>query len=166
MVLLYCTFVSLKARNPLTLQIKPEEYKLHKEKRLFQALIIDDGFKHSLIVYEDNETKGIRLHADVWEGELKQCPVWTAFVTHQSASSTWLVKKSKHRIWLKDIQLYVFCQKYRQQNQRQGAAGAFELYFVSEQAAQKFREVFYPPSTPTVSTDSSDSQDNAGPSNR
>ena len=41
--------------------------------------IIDDGFKHSLIVYEDAQTKGIRLHAAVWEGELRQCPVWTAF---------------------------------------------------------------------------------------
>lgn len=41
--------------------------------------ILDDGFKHSLIVYEDIATKGIRLHAAVWEGELRQCPVWTAF---------------------------------------------------------------------------------------
>jgi len=41
--------------------------------------IIDDGFKHSLIVYDDQQTGGIRLHAAVWDGELRQCPVWTAF---------------------------------------------------------------------------------------
>jgi len=41
--------------------------------------IIDDGYKHSLIVYEDQQTRGLRLHAAVWEGELRQCPVWTAF---------------------------------------------------------------------------------------
>jgi hypothetical protein len=41
--------------------------------------IIDDGFKHSLIVYEDLQSRGLRLHAAVWEGELRQCPVWTAF---------------------------------------------------------------------------------------
>ncbi len=41
--------------------------------------VIDDGYKHSLIVYEDLQTRGIRLHAAVWEGELRQCPVWTAF---------------------------------------------------------------------------------------
>jgi len=41
--------------------------------------IIDDGYKHSLIVYEDTASKGMRLHAAVWEGELQQCPVWTAF---------------------------------------------------------------------------------------
>ncbi|KAG7153065.1 hypothetical protein HYQ46_000192 [Verticillium longisporum] len=79
MILFHCTFMSLKARNALTIQISPKEYKLSSERRLFQAQIIDDGFKHSLIVYEDVETKGIRLHAAVWEGELCRCPVWTAF---------------------------------------------------------------------------------------
>jgi hypothetical protein len=156
MVLFYCTFLALKARNTLTIQIAPEEYKLHGEKRLFQAQIIDDGYKHSLIVYEDHHTKGIRLHAAVWEGELRQCPVWTAFVTHQSASPTWLTRRSRHRVWLKDVQLYVFCQKYRQSNQRQNKASAFEIYFVSEEASKRFQEVFFPPSTPTITTDSSD----------
>lgn len=41
--------------------------------------ILDDGFKHSLIVYEDRHTGGRRIHVAVWEGELRQCPVWTAF---------------------------------------------------------------------------------------
>lgn len=41
--------------------------------------IIDDGFRHSLIVFEDLHTHGLRLHAAVWDGELRQCPVWTAF---------------------------------------------------------------------------------------
>jgi hypothetical protein len=62
--------------------------------------------------------------------------VWTAFVTRQDiAAPGWLARKgkSKHRVWLADLQLYVFCQKYRQQNQRQNAAGAFEIYFVSRE---------------------------------
>ncbi|CAI0650752.1 unnamed protein product [Colletotrichum noveboracense] len=120
------------------------EFKLKGEERLFQAQIIDDGFKHSLIVYRDSGTKGLRLHAAVWEGELRQCPVWTAFVTHQSASPTWLQRKSNHRVWLKDVQLYVFCHRYRQQNQRKGQAGAFEINFVSDEGAKRFREVFAP----------------------
>ncbi|KAH8889487.1 hypothetical protein GQ53DRAFT_216495 [Thozetella sp. PMI_491] len=144
MVLFYCTFVSLKARNTLTVQVSPEEYKLSREKRLFQAQIIDDGYKHSLIVYEDMTTGGIRLHAAVWEGELKQCPVWTAFVTHQSQSSTWLKRRSKHRVWLRDVQLYVFCQRYRHENMRQNKSGAFEIYFVSEEGARRFKDVFGP----------------------
>lgn len=40
---------------------------------------MDDGYKHSLVVYEDQQTHGVRLHAAVWDGELKQCPVWTTF---------------------------------------------------------------------------------------
>ncbi len=39
MVLFYCTFVALKARNMLTVQIHPNEYKLQREKRLFQAYV-------------------------------------------------------------------------------------------------------------------------------
>jgi len=142
MVLFYCTFVALKARNRLTVQIHPEEFKLRREKRLFQAQIVDDGYKHSLIVYEDLQTHGIRLHAAVWEGELRQCPVWTAFVTHQSQSPTWLSRRSRHRVWLKDAQLYVFCSAYKQENMRQNKAGAFEIYFVSEEGAARFKEVF------------------------
>ncbi|GJC88848.1 hypothetical protein ColLi_11686 [Colletotrichum liriopes] len=150
-----------------------KEFKLAGEKKTFQAQIIDDGFKHSLMVYQDVATQGFRLHAAVWDGELRLCPVWTAFgtslllipkpnsrhcryhhtdkvrfaVTHQSASPTWLRRKTRHRVWLKDIQLYVFCKEYRQQNQRKGEAGAFEINFVSEDGAAHFHEAFY--STPS-----------------
>ncbi len=40
MVLFYCTFVALKARNTLTVQMHPDEYKLSREKRLFQAYVL------------------------------------------------------------------------------------------------------------------------------
>lgn len=43
--------------------------------------IIDDDFEHSLAVYRDELTGGHRLHASVWEGALKGCPIWTAFRT-------------------------------------------------------------------------------------
>ncbi|KAL2157408.1 hypothetical protein VTH06DRAFT_6100 [Thermothelomyces fergusii] len=142
MVLFYCTFVALKARSLLTVQIHPNEFQLRREKRLFQAQIIDDSFRHSLIVYEDLQTRGLRLHAAVWEGELRQCPVWTAFVTHQSQSPTWLSQRSRHRVWLKDIQLYVFCNTYRQENMRQNKLGAFEIHFDRVEAARRFKELF------------------------
>ncbi|KAH7328890.1 hypothetical protein B0I35DRAFT_404185 [Stachybotrys elegans] len=145
LVLMYCTFLSLKAFNTLTVGLAAEDYHMHGEKKLFQATIIDDGYKHSLIVYRDRVTRGLRLHAAVWGGELRQCPVWTAFITHQAASPTWIKRASRHKIRLADIQLYVFCQKYQQQNQRRGAAGAFEIYFVSEEASIRFKDLFHPP---------------------
>jgi hypothetical protein len=39
MALFYCTFVALKARNLLTVQIHPDEFQLRREKRLFQAYV-------------------------------------------------------------------------------------------------------------------------------
>jgi hypothetical protein len=36
-------------------------------------------------------------------------------------------------VYLKDIQLYVFCSRYRQDNMRQKKSGAFQLDFVSDQ---------------------------------
>lgn len=41
--------------------------------------IIDDEYNHSLVVFEDLATKGIRLHVAVGGGEMRHCPVWTAF---------------------------------------------------------------------------------------
>ncbi|KAL2873626.1 hypothetical protein SGCOL_011183 [Colletotrichum sp. CLE4] len=155
--------------------MNPREFKLLGEERSFQACVIhpatsvfstvahnsgrrqihDDGFKHSLMVYRDIATGGVRLQASVWDGELKQCPVWTAFVTHQSASPTWLVRKSDHRVWLKDVQLFVFCEVYHQQHQRKGKAGAFEIDFFSEMGASQFiRELQPRPDPSEASTDS------------
>ncbi|KAM0631782.1 hypothetical protein ACHAQF_001802 [Verticillium nonalfalfae] len=65
-------------------------------------------------------------------------------VTHQSSSLTWLHRKSAHRLWLRDIHIYVFCSRYRSHNQRPGPAGAFELYFVETVAAAHFRDLFNP----------------------
>lgn len=156
LVLLYCCFLSFKTRNSLTLQVANEDLALWGERKLFQARIVDDGFMHSLIVYEDYVTKGVRLHAAVWDGDLRQCPVWTAFITQQSASPKWIKRVNKTRVRLADIQLYVFCQEYRQQNQRINRAGAFEIRFVSEEAAKRFKELFSPAlmddSTATEST--------------
>ncbi|KAM0383775.1 hypothetical protein ACHAPZ_004413 [Fusarium culmorum] len=129
-----------------------EDLSLWGERKLFQARIVDDNFMHSLIVYEDFVSKGLRLHAAVWEGDLRQCPVWTAFVTHQSASSRWIKRVSKTRVRLADIHLYVFCQEYRQQNQRINRSGAFEIKFVSEEAAKRFRDIFAPSFTDESTT--------------
>ncbi|RGP70467.1 hypothetical protein FSPOR_4042 [Fusarium sporotrichioides] len=115
MVLVYCCFLSFKTRDNLTVRMANEDLSLWGERKLFQARIVDDHFMHSLIVYEDVVSKGLRLHAAVWEGDLRQCPVWTAFITHQSVSPRWIKRE------------------YRQQNQRINRSGAFEIKFVSEE---------------------------------
>ncbi|KAI1386803.1 uncharacterized protein F4822DRAFT_431671 [Hypoxylon trugodes] len=141
MVLFFCTFLCLRVRSQLTLNINPNEYHLRKERRLFQAQIIDDGYPHVLMVFEDAVTGGCRLHAAVWEGKLRACPVWTAFIP-PNVSSSWLLRKTSRRIWLRDIQPYVFCEQYRPMNQRKGRSGAFELAFAKSEAATRFQELF------------------------
>ncbi|RCI14861.1 hypothetical protein L249_6726 [Ophiocordyceps polyrhachis-furcata BCC 54312] len=145
LVLMHSTFVSLKARNNLTIRLSPEECSLGGESKLFQACILDDEFRHSLIVYRDRASGAHRLHAAVWDGELRHCP---------SASSTWLTRVSPHRVRLADLHLYVFCRQYRPQNQRRGSGGAFEIRFVADEAARRFEQVFWsPPPTPEDSSD-------------
>lgn len=156
--------------------------------------IVDDGYHHSLIVFQDRLTEGIRLHAAVWDGELVECPVWTIFVTpHRhpcplttsgvnnkllgttsssdddgddtaarvggevgsgdggssrglgsSRNKGWLEPRGRHVVWLHDVQLYVFCDKYREARMRR-KRGAFELYFVAEQGECSIFPLFAPP---------------------
>ncbi|KAI1417075.1 hypothetical protein F5Y13DRAFT_103982 [Hypoxylon sp. FL1857] len=141
MVLFYCTFLVLRVRSQLTLNVNPNEYHLRKERRLFQAQIIDDGYQHVLMVFEDIVTGGCRLHAAVWEGKWRACPVWTAFIP-PNVSSSWLLRKTKRRIWLRDIQPYVFYEQYKPMHQRKGRVGAYELCFAHSEAATRFQELF------------------------
>jgi hypothetical protein len=168
LVLFHCSFMALKAHNTLTTAIDDTEYNIHREKRLFQAYaslptqssyprdglgrltflrqITDDKFKHSLIVYQDRDTGAKRLHAAVWEGELRQCPVWTAFLTPlQARRQDWLYKKSRFQVRLHhDIQIFAFNSRYHQGNMRHRRTGEFMLEFVMEAGATKFCDLFYP----------------------
>ncbi|KAI1840919.1 hypothetical protein JX265_004635 [Neoarthrinium moseri] len=154
MILFHCIFLCLKARSILRENIRESEYKLQEEDALFQAKIVDDGFSHSLSICHDSHTDRKRLYATVLDSrELKHCPVWTAFLP-VSQNRTWLFRKSRHRVWLRGIRPYVFCEKYRPRHQRR-TAGAFELYFVKEEAANRFLEVFELPETASTINDAS-----------
>ncbi|KAE8452363.1 hypothetical protein EG329_001063 [Mollisiaceae sp. DMI_Dod_QoI] len=131
MVLFHCAFGALKSRCPLTLNVMPDDVVLAGEKRLYQGKIVDDGFEHILTVLQDEKCGGLRLHAAVRN------------VTYQSASPNWMERRSRHRIWLKDLYLYVFCQKYKKKHQIK-KHGEFEIYFVNEEAADAFQDVFEP----------------------
>ena len=150
LVLFHTAFIALKVDGGLTQRVQDHEFNIDREKRLFQGKIEDDGFDHHLIVYQDQKTRRMRLHAAVWSGELRYWPVWTAFITHQSAS--WVVRKGRRRIHLKDVQLYVFCNDYREEHMRQNKSGAFELIFHSEDAVTHFKRLFDPFSSSATSS--------------
>ncbi|KAJ4404440.1 hypothetical protein N0V82_010491, partial [Gnomoniopsis sp. IMI 355080] len=138
-VLFYTAFIVLKARNPLAVEMDMTEYFLDGEKMLVQASIVDDDYKHTLMVKQDRRNGSVRLLAAVWGGELKGCPVWTAFIPARLLySRRWLVRESGHLVLVKGIHLYVFCQKYREAKSRQNGSGLFEIYFINEEGAEQF----------------------------
>ncbi|KAK7755583.1 hypothetical protein SLS62_002518 [Diatrype stigma] len=66
-----------------------------------------------------------------------------------------MIRKSSHRIWLRDVQPYVFCNRYSVRNQRKGKLDAFEIYFIKEPAATRFKKTFGPaPETVHTATES------------
>ncbi|KAH8599064.1 hypothetical protein B0O99DRAFT_34371 [Bisporella sp. PMI_857] len=143
LVIFHAAFVALKARCPLTVNVNPDDYQITDERKLFGAQIIDDGFEHNLTVLQDRKSGALRLLASVWSGELRRCPVWTAFITDESTSPDWIERPrgSRHRIWIRDIQLFVFCQDYKKRHQIQ-KNGEFEIKFVNKRAADIFEDLF------------------------
>ncbi|KAI1116852.1 hypothetical protein F5Y14DRAFT_35494 [Nemania sp. NC0429] len=160
LVLFYCTFVCLKARSEWTQKVDSREFKISREKRLFQAQIIDDAFEHFLVVYEDAHTKGRRLHVIARDGPLARCPVWTAFVP-PDAPEDWLIHKAPHRVWLRDLQVYSFCDEYQPHNQRR-SFGAFQIKFTHVAAATGFKQLFNPIPDASVE-DASENDDDEDP---
>ncbi|TVY82354.1 hypothetical protein LSUE1_G003452 [Lachnellula suecica] len=79
MIIFHESFLAAKYRCPLTTGIDPHDFHVKGEETLFRAQILDDGFEHSLVVHQDQHSGVIRLLAAVWNGELRRCPVWTAF---------------------------------------------------------------------------------------
>ncbi|EFY90851.1 hypothetical protein MAC_03214 [Metarhizium acridum CQMa 102] len=119
-VLMYCTFVSLKARNHRTLQCGRKELALGKEKRLFQAYG-PRAFTFSTRKYTNQ------------------------FLTEQARYTNWIRRgSSRRKVWLSEIRLFVFCKQYREHSQRKGPAGEFQINFVSDRAAEHFESLFYP----------------------
>ncbi len=46
---------------------------------MLRSRILDDGYEHSLSLYQDKECGAIRLSATITQGDRKLCPAWTAF---------------------------------------------------------------------------------------
>ncbi|PMD64065.1 uncharacterized protein K444DRAFT_641144 [Hyaloscypha bicolor E] len=91
--------------------------------------------------------KGSSLQFRRWSPARAHPTLWLVLffktweITHQSESPRWMNRRSRHRIWLRDIHPYVFCGNYKKRHQLR-RDGEFEIYFVNEEAAYAFEEVF------------------------
>ncbi|CAN8099037.1 unnamed protein product [Discula destructiva] len=146
LVLFYTAFVVLKARNS-SAGVAAAEYKIADEDTLFRAKIIDDDYDHVLRVARDRRTARMRLLTAAGDGELVRCPVWTAFMPARLR----LVRTSEHRVLVRDIDLYVFCELYRESKMRQNLHGDFEINFIDERDADEFMS-FGRPDLPALET--------------
>ncbi len=54
-------------------------------------------------------------------------PVWTAFVTHQIFSPTWMILASPNKVHLMDLQKFIFTDDY---SYNKAPDGEHELHFV------------------------------------
>jgi len=154
MVLFYNTFVALKSQSPRTVNLDPVGV-MKGERVLFKAQILEGTFQHSLSVIMDSETRGMRLHVAVWDGEFKDWPVWTAFVSPASIP-TWVGRKSRKRVIIRNIEPYIFSDTYQRARNHMSTSTksmgggrmslspqeAFEIHFVHEAAATSFKDMF------------------------
>ncbi len=67
----------------------------------------------------------------------------------------WLLHKSPHRILLRNLQVYSFCDEYRAYRQRT-RFGAFRIRFANAAAATRFKQLFNPIPAPSVEDPSED----------
>ena len=56
--------------------------------------------------------------------------MWTAFITHQMLSPTWLSHDSPRVVYLADLQQYIFTEEYYPQRT---LSGHFELAFIGSE---------------------------------
>lgn len=135
MVLFYCTCLALRFEDIKTPVKKIPDYELHREKELFAGRIVDDHYEHALRLFKEKDTGVIRLQASVHTGSLKRKPIWTAFITHQILSPTWLSRDSPRVVHLADLQRYIFTEAY---NPQKTPSGAHELTFIGSADAAEF----------------------------
>ena len=120
--LYFCSFIALRSQDLKRTMTEIRDHDQDIEEELFGGKIIDDHFEHGLRLYRDTQSRGVRLQASVLNGELKNMPVWTAFITHQIVSRDWLKIASQRVIHLGELKRYVFSPDYTPQRTSRGEA--------------------------------------------
>ncbi|KAL2410476.1 hypothetical protein ABEF95_001759 [Exophiala dermatitidis] len=140
LVVFHCTFLSLRSHdgakhvsNTLVL-----DHVLKGEMTEFSGAIRDSGYRHALRVYRDKSTDAVRLEASILDGDMRHTPIWTAFITHNITSPTWLRwLKNSSTVYLAELQRRVFSSQY---TPHVAASGEHFLDFELTQDAAGFVE--------------------------
>ncbi|KIW83987.1 hypothetical protein Z517_03233 [Fonsecaea pedrosoi CBS 271.37] len=112
LVIFHCTFLSLRSHDS-TSQFRNIDHDLDGEILHFAGAIRDGGYRHVLRLYRDKRTDAVRLEAAVLDKEMKDTPIWTAFITHKITSPSWFRwPKNSSTIYLAELQRHVFSSEY------------------------------------------------------
>ena len=129
LVLFFCCFLALKAQDEKLAIKKLDDYILEEEDPLFTGVIIDDMYEHKLIVLKDRDTAAVRLQASIRSKEMKNCPVWTAFITYLLPGRKWMKLHEPRKVRFTELTRYIFNYEY---TPRTAPEGEHELYFTNQ----------------------------------
>ena len=115
-------------RKKICLRGECKHYELLYQMLIVIRGILDDHYEHALRLFQDEDTGVVRLQASVHTGKLERKPIWTAFITHQILSSTWLEREGPRVFHLADLQQYIFSADYRPPKT---SSGQFVLTFMA-----------------------------------
>ncbi|KAF2973406.1 hypothetical protein GQX73_g5 [Xylaria multiplex] len=154
LILFYCTFVCLKARNNWERGVDRHELRVRREKRLFQATFTPKADVYML------QPEKVLSHT-VPFGQLSSTVVFEFLFSvvidvprspvPPDVPEDWIIHKAPHRVLLRDLQVYSFCDEYRPHRQRMRNTGAFQIKFAHATAAARFKALFAPvPPAPPI----------------
>ena len=106
LVLFYCCFEALKARDRSEIATSIGACQVPGEENVFHGIILDRRVDSAILrVFKDTASPGVRLQASEVSNEF---PVWTAFVTHTVYSPKWMMKTGPRRVLLAELQRLEF----------------------------------------------------------
>ncbi|RMZ76062.1 hypothetical protein DV737_g5008, partial [Chaetothyriales sp. CBS 132003] len=113
LIVFHLTFLALRSQDGRRQFPDLFDRELKGDTRYFAGAITDSGYHHALRLYRDRSTGVLRLEAAVLEGPMKDTPIWTAFITHQVTSPTWLERGDRSkRVYLADLKRHIFSSQY------------------------------------------------------
>ncbi|KAJ5716895.1 hypothetical protein N7488_002541 [Penicillium malachiteum] len=108
LIITFCTFLALRTQDNGWPVDDIRDYFLDGEEELYGGKIVDDNYLHALRVFRDSISGTVRLQASVYEGHMKNTPVWTAFITQHLNRNSWLKVGDRRTIILPDLKPSIF----------------------------------------------------------
>ncbi|KAK2733210.1 hypothetical protein FQN57_002255 [Myotisia sp. PD_48] len=108
LVYFYCTFLALRSQDSAHPVNGITDNLIKGEKRVFQGEILENGFNHQLRLLKDRSTGAVRLESVIVEGDMKNVPVWTAFITAELKTPFWFKRTGTNTVSMASLNQGVF----------------------------------------------------------